>query len=92
MAKQKKTKKAKGRPKKVESKKYNRMDASALYLKNLTKKVTVEKGIAGADALYVKAGGVSNLKEAAYSFHKAVKVFIVLGLLTVEKGVITRVQ
>ena len=90
--KRKKVKAVKVKVKKQEQKKYNRIEASVKYLTSLTGKVPIDKAISGANAVYVKAGGTSNLKEAKYSFGKALKVMRLLNIIRTEDDVISKAK
>lgn len=98
----KKSKKSKSKKsKKPQSKKVHqkakprisRIQASAIYLKDLKGKVSIDEAVAGCDAAYVKAGsGVSNLREARYSFNKAFEVMRELKVLKIDEDGISLIK
>ena len=77
---------------KMSDKSINRIEASVKYITALRGKVTIDKAIKDANALYIKHGGTDNLKEAAYSFNKSSKVMALLNLVRIENNQITKVK
>jgi hypothetical protein len=80
-------------PKRKKSEKsIDRIEASVKYIKGLRGQVPLDQAIKDANALYMKHGGTDNLKEAAYSFKKTIKVMSLLNLLKIEDNQIAKVK
>ena len=93
--KSKKKKKAKSVKAKKAVKRTDRTEASVIVLNSIcstAKSITIDKAIRKADEVYVKAGGNSNLKESRYSFNHASKVFVLLKMVEIKDGQISRTK
>lgn len=73
-------------------KKMDRLEASVIVLKAIQAEMAYHSAVQKADSLYAKNGGVSNPKEAAYSFKRASRVMSLLGLISVADGMITKLK
>jgi len=70
----------------------DRIEASVQYINGLRGQVPIKQAIQDANALYQKHGGTDNLKEAAYSFKKTIKVMALLNLVKIVDGRIAKVK
>lgn len=94
MAKKKAKKKTSKKKVKTKSKvkRVDRLSAAVTAIQGIATSQAVHTTIQNSDEIYAKAGGSKNPAEAKWSFNQASRVMVLLGLISIEDGTITKIK